>query len=122
MQKSAFDIGKIAVYVIAIGSVLTIGALNTVLKPWGVSDAEIAVISARIGSFVALAVLVTMVINALKNPTPPTGTVSAVIPTGSVPVVTAAPGTGAQSVAVAAPQTVLEVTPATQKPPPQKGP
>lgn len=56
----------------------------------------------------------------ISNPTPPTGTQSANIPIGSIPVVAAAPGTGGQSVAVASPATVLEVTPATQTPPPQK--
>jgi len=53
------------------------------------------------------------------NPTPQAGTRAAVIPQGSVPVVTAAPGTGTQSVAVASPETVLQVTPATQAPPQQ---
>jgi uncharacterized protein (DUF58 family) len=118
-MKSKFDIGKVAVYVIAICSVLTVGALNTILKPWGMSDAAITMLSTRIGSIAAAAVLVTMVINTLKNPSPPEGTLSAVIPKGSVPVVAAAPGTGDPSVAVAAPETVLQVTPATQAPPQQ---
>lgn len=118
-MQNKFDIGKIAVYVIAICSVLTVGALNTILKPWGMSDAAITMLSTRIGSVAAAAVLVTLIINSLKNPSPPSGTVSAVIPEGSVPVVAAAPGTGAPSVAVAAPETVLQVTPATQAPPQQ---
>ena len=116
-MKPSFDVAKIAVYIIAICSVLTVGALNTILKPWGLNDAEITTISLRIGSIGSAAVLVMMVINAIKNPTPPPGTTSAVIPQGSVPVVAPAPGGGAPTVAVVSPSSVTAVTPASTAPP-----
>lgn len=118
-MKSSFDITKVIVYIASLGGVITIAALYPILHPWGVSDAMIATVTARIASVIAASLLITMLINAFKNPTPPSGTVSAVIPKGSVPVVTAAPGTGTQSVAIASPETVLQVTPANQTPPPQ---
>lgn len=54
----------------------------------------------------------------LTNPSPPVGTVAALIPPGSIPVVTTAPGTGVVSVAHVNPATILTVTRATDAPPP----
>ncbi len=114
-----FDIVKVATYVAAACAVITVATLDQILKPWGVPEATISIIQARIGSIAALAVLIVLVANTIKNQTPPPGTSTALIPTGSVPVVTAAPGTDTKSVAVADPRTVLQVTAANVAPPKQ---
>ncbi len=103
-----------SIYTIACGHAYVSGAADCY------NDDRIESILWLVLSLVAVGYgVVTLWYRLRSNPSPPSGTVSAVIPKGSVPVIAAAPGTGSPSVAIASPATVLEVTPATQKPPPQ---
>ncbi len=112
MKLGRFDVLKILGYTISITALLT----PDILSQLGFSNHWASLISTVAGRVLLGATLIASV---LRNPSPAPGTVSAVIPVGSVPVVTAAPGTGSASVAVADPKVVLGLTSATIAPPKQ---
>lgn len=84
-RLTTFDWVKLSLYGVAACGALTVVALNTILKPWGVSDSEIAVISARVGSISAVFGLVGIIANTIKNVSPPSGYVPVITPLPSTP-------------------------------------
>lgn len=83
-RLTAFDWVKVALYGTTLCGVVTIGVLNTILKPWGFSDVEILALSAKIGSISAVFGLVGLIANTFKNTSPQKGTVP-VLTTSAIP-------------------------------------
>lgn len=72
-----FDLLKILSYIAAGGLLLTGPTLKLILAPWGVPDPIIGTITQQVGSVVLVA---TLIVNTLKNPSPPAGQVSVTAP------------------------------------------
>lgn len=74
-RLTTFDWVKVGLYGSAICGALSVVALNTILKPWGVPDIEILALSAKIGSLSMVFTLIGVIANTIKNTSPPKGTV-----------------------------------------------
>jgi hypothetical protein len=86
---TTFDAVKICGYVATFGA-----GLNSLLPQTGLIPAtEYTKISGVLALVVGIALLIA---NTLKNPTPPTGTIAAVIPLGSIPAVGSPTASGLQ--------------------------
>lgn len=98
--------------VLAILSSITAGASVAVTMGLGDTvDALAPGYGKRVLAVITLVSIIAMTLSrVLSNPSPPAGTVSAVIPPGTIPVVAPAPGTGLISVAHVANDAILAVS------------
>jgi hypothetical protein len=72
-----FDVIKICTYIFGFCTLATGDTIGAILAPFGASPSLIAQVAKIIG---ALAVLAALILNTLKNPSPPAGQVSVTAP------------------------------------------
>lgn len=87
-RLTAFDWVKIGLYGTAVCGAITVGVLNTILQPWGVSDPAILALEGKIGSISAVFALIGLLSNTLKNPSTPAGYTPAIVPKPDTPIPT----------------------------------